>query len=296
MQSFDERVTNSFAGMRPAEQRAAKFFQENREEVLIGSAAALALKAKTSDATIMRTTRALGFTGLDDMRRALASELRGSLSPAARLTNTLGKVGRDPSAAFDTMLEVHLQSLESLRRTISAELFDKAVATIIGAKRILVFGLGPSSAIASYFVIQLARFGFDAAGLANTGLLFADDLQRVRKGDLVVILAYSRVYQELAVLVDEVQRRNARSLLLTDTLAAKLRERVDLVLPVARGQADMLSTHTATLGLLEALLVGVASRRPAETLASLENLNESRRKLAGKAVKLSTAIGRKPES
>jgi hypothetical protein len=46
--------------------------------------------------------------------------------------------------------------------------------------------------------------------------------------------------------------------------------------------------------LLEAILVGVASRRPVETLASLEGLNESRRKLAGKAVKLSTTADRKP--
>jgi DNA-binding MurR/RpiR family transcriptional regulator len=294
MQSFDERVTDRFARMRPAEQRAARFFQENREEVLIGSAAALALKAMTSDATIMRTTKALGFTSLDDMRRTLASELRNSLSPAVRLTNTLSKVGRDPSAAFDMMLDVHQKSLESLRRTISAEHFDSAVSSIVAARRVLVFGLGPSSAIAKYFVIQLARFGLEAAGLANSGLLFADDLQKLRKGDLVVILAYSRVYQELGVLIDEIERRGISSLLLTDTLAAKLRERVDLVLPVARGQADMLSTHTATLGLLEAILVGVASRRPVETLASLEGLNESRRKLAGKAVKLSTTADRKP--
>jgi DNA-binding MurR/RpiR family transcriptional regulator len=54
----------------------------------------------------------------------------------------------------------------------------------------------------------------------------------------------------------------------------------------------MLSTHTATLGLLETLLVGVATRRPAETLASLEGLNERRRKLTGKAMKLSIGADR----
>jgi DNA-binding MurR/RpiR family transcriptional regulator len=72
----------------------------------------------------------------------------------------------------------------------------------------------------------------------------------------------------------------------TDTLAATLRHRVDLVLPVARGRADMLSMHTATLGLIEALLVGVATKRPSETVASLRELNEVREKLAGKATNL----------
>lgn len=284
--TFDERIADRFARMSPAEQKVVRFFQDNREEVLIASAAALASKVETSDATIVRATKALGFSGLDELRRTLADELRNSLSPAERLTRTLGEVGSSLSAAFQMTLEIHLESLESLRRTVTAEQFESAVGSIIAARRILVFGLGPSSAMAAYLVIQLARFGLDAASLTNTGLLFADDLRKVRKGDFVVILAYGRVYAELDALLDEVRRRKVASLLLTDTLAAKLRHRVDLVLPVARGRADMLSMHTATLGLIEALLVGVATQRPTKTLASLNELNETRKRLAGKAMNL----------
>jgi len=298
MPTFEERVTERFGQMSPAEQRVVRFFQGNREEVLIASAAALAAKAETSDATIVRATRALGFSGLDDLRRTLADELRSSLSPAERLTRTLGEVGGSLSAAFEVTLDIHLRSLESLRRAITPELFEKAVDGIAGAPRILVFGIGPSSAIAHYLVVQLGRFGLDAASLTNTGLLFADDLRKLRKGDLIIMLAYGRVYAELAALLDEVHRCGLRSFLLTDTLAATLRHRVDLVLPVARGHAEMLSMHTATLGFIEALLVGVATKRPGETLASLKELNEVRERLAGTPMNLpvSTAsTNRKPK-
>jgi DNA-binding MurR/RpiR family transcriptional regulator len=298
MPTFEERVTERFGQMSPAEQRVVRFFQGNREEVLIASAAALAAKAETSDATIVRATRALGFSGLDDLRRTLADELRSSLSPAERLTRTLGEVGGSLSAAFEVTLDIHLRSLESLRRAITPELFEKAVDGIAGAPRILVFGIGPSSAIAHYLVVQLGRFGLDAASLTNTGLLFADDLRKLRKGDLIIMLAYGRVYAELAALLDEVHRCGLRSFLLTDTLAATLRHRVDLVLPVARGHSEMLSMHTATLGFIEALLVGVATKRPGETLASLKELNEVRERLAGTPMNLpvSTAsTNRKPK-
>lgn len=283
---FDERVADRFERMSPAEQRAVRFFQENREEVLIASAAALAARAKTSDATIVRATKALGFAGLDDLRRTLAGELRSLLTPAERLTRTLNEVGPSLSNAFEMTLEIHLRSLESLRRTITADQFERAVGSITKARRVLVFGLGPSSAIAAYLVIQLGRFGLDARSLTNTGLLFADDLRKLREGDLVVVLAYGRVYAELAVLLEEIQRRRLASLLLTDTLAARLRRRVDLVLPVARGRADLLSMHTATLGLIEAFLVGIAATRPRQTLASLKKLNQLRERLAGKGAHL----------
>ena len=252
--TFEDRIADRLGQMSPAEQRVARFFQDNREEVLIASAAALAAKAETSDATVVRAAKALGFSGLDDLRRTLADELRSSFSPAERLTRTLGEVGDSLSAAFELTLDIHLRSLESLRRSITPEQFEKAVDAIVAAQRVVVFGLGPSAAIANYLVTQLIRFGLDAASLTNTGLLFADDLRRLREGDLVIMLAYGRVYAELAALLDDIDRRGLRSFLVTDTLAATLRPRVDLVLSVARGHADMLSMHTATLGFIEALL------------------------------------------
>jgi DNA-binding MurR/RpiR family transcriptional regulator len=284
--TFEQRIVERLGQMSPAEQRVVRYFQDNREEVLIASAAALAAKAETSDATVVRATKALGFSGLEDLRRTLAGELRSSLSLAERLTRTLGEVGDNPSAAFELALDIHLRSLESLRRSITSEQFERAVDGIAGARRILVFGIGPSSAIAEYLVVQLARFGLDAASLTNTGILFADDLRKLRGGDLIIMLAYGRVYAELAALLDEIDRHGLRSFLITDTLAATLRHRVELVLPVPRGHAEMLSMHTATLGFIEALLVGVATRRPDETLGSLKELNEAREKLAGRRMKL----------
>jgi DNA-binding MurR/RpiR family transcriptional regulator len=71
---------------------------------------------------------------------------------------------------------------------------------------VLVFGLGPSSAVADYLAIQLARFGFETAGLSNSGLLNADDLRRLRSGDFVVILAHGRVYTELTTLLEAINR------------------------------------------------------------------------------------------
>ena len=70
-------------------------------------------------------------------------------------------------------------------------------------------------------------------------------------------------------------------ILISDTLGEALEGRVDLVLPATRGRAGMFSMHTATLGLIEALLVGIAARRPDETLRSLERLKALRSETAG---------------
>jgi DNA-binding MurR/RpiR family transcriptional regulator len=286
--SFADRVDASLENMSPAEQRVARFFQENREQVLIASAASLAAQAGISDATVIRATKTLGFAGMDELRRSLAAELKEDLSPAGRLARTLGEVGDDQEAAFDVTLKIHQKALEDLRRDVSTGHFQSAIQHIVDARRVSIFGIGPSSAMADYFAIQLRRFGIDAFSLTQTGLLLADGLQRLRAGDLLITFAYSRVYRELAALLDQADRTGVASILVTDTLGGILGRRVDLVLKVARGRADMLSMHTATLGLIEALLVGIAAVRPEETLLALGQLNRLRTDLVGESMTLPT--------
>ena len=287
--TFAERVAASLAQLTPTERDIVKFLQANREETLIASASALAARIGTSDASVVRTAKALGYAGLDELRQAVAAELRQNLSPASRLVRTLGDAGGTVESAMAATLAVHVQTIERLRQDISPQLFEAAVAQLAAAQRILIFGLGPSSALADYFAIQLGRFGIDGGSLKHTGLLLADDLHRLKTGDVVVILAYGRVYRELDALLARTEQLGIATLLLTDSLGEALRKRVDLILPVARGRADQLSMHTTTLSLIEALLVGMAARRPAETIANLELLNDLRAKIAGQSMDLPTS-------
>ena len=283
---FETRIAEKLHRLSPAEQRVAQFFQDNREEVLVSSASILAEKAATSDATVIRTTMALGYGSLDEMRRALAAELRSDLSPATRLTRTLSEVGDNPRSAFERTIDVHIQSLERLRHDINPDLFTRTIERIVAARTTVVFGIGPSSAMAEYFVMQLARLGLEASALTHTGLLLADDMHRLRRGDVMIILAYGRLYPELDALLNLAKHLKITALLVTDTLGVALRNRVHDVLTVARGRSDMMSMHTATLGLIEAILVGVAARRPSDTIASLKALNEIRESIVGKPMDL----------
>lgn len=286
--TFDDRLAAQFDGLSATEQRVARYFRENREEVLHASASALAARVGTSDATVVRTAKALGYAGMEALRRDLATDLRRDLSPAARLTRTLETVNDSLQSAFDLTLDIHVAALENLRRDVPSALFAETIERMTAATRLFIFGIGPSSAMADYLAIQLNRMAVDATALTQTGLLLADGMHRMRQGDVLILLAYGHVYRELAALLDHAEHLKIDTLLITDTLGLSLGDRVDIVLPVARGRTDMLSMHTATLGLIEALLVGIAAKRPAATLASLEELNVLRAKLVGRTVDLPT--------
>jgi len=278
--TFNDRLDACFSNISAAEKRVARFIQDNREEVLIASASSLAKQAGTSDATVVRTAKALGFSGLENLRRTLAGEIRDNASLASRMARTISEVGNDLDSALQVTLDINQNSLESLRRDILPEVFENTVGSITAAHRTFIFGIGPSSAMAEYFSIELGRLGLDTLSLTQTGLLLADDIQKFKEGDLLIIFAYDRVYLELQVLLDQADMHKMAKILISDTLGKKLFHRVDHVLPVARGRINMLSMHTATLALIEALLVGIAMKRPKESLAGLESLNQIRTALS----------------
>jgi DNA-binding MurR/RpiR family transcriptional regulator len=274
------RLAAASSRLPPAELRVARFLRDHREEALISSAQALAARIGISDATVIRAVQGLGYRGMGDLRKQLAEELRGVRTLAARMARTLGDAGRAPHGIFDNTLREHERALERLRADVGADLFEAAVRLIVGARQVFVFGMGPSGAIADYFALQLARLDIAAASLTHGGVLLADGLNRLRSGDVLIMLAFGHVYRELSALVACAEAAGVAMVLITDTLGAALKERVDRVLPVERGRADALSLHAATLALCEALLVGVAAKRPSETLASLERLNALRAGLA----------------
>ncbi|MCF8467720.1 MAG: MurR/RpiR family transcriptional regulator [Sneathiella sp.] len=287
--TFAERVTASILEIRPAEQRVARFFLDNREETLINSASSLAGMVGTSDATVIRTVKALGFSGMEELRRFLAADMRNNPTPSSRLARTLTGVGSDLISALDMTVDIHQKALERLRHDITPESFEKTVRHIVAAKRTYIFGIGPSSAMASYFSIQLERFGIEATPLTQTGLLLADQLLRLEENDLMMIFAYGRIYSELETILDHAARCNVPVILFSDTLGVKLRNRVEQALTVQRGRTDLLSMHTTTLGLIEALLLGIAKVQPEKALASLELLNELRASVSGKRMDLPAA-------
>lgn len=277
---FPDRLAAAFDRLSPAERKVAGLFRDHPEEVMVASAQALAARAGTSDATVVRTARTLGYAGLEALRRDLAAEMRRSLAPAARVARTLHDTGADPTSAFAATIALQAQALQDLPREIAPRQFAAAVDRLSAARRIVVFGLGPSTAIAAYFAFQLDRFGKPAAVLSATGQALADGLHGLRRGDLLVILAYNWPSPELAALLDHADVLGVAKILLSDTLGEVLARRVDLSLRVHRGRVDRFSMHTATLGLVEALLVGIAAKRPDETMASLRQLDALRARLS----------------
>ncbi len=274
--SIEQRIEAVIADLSPAEQRVARFVAEQKEAVLLFSAAQIAARLGTSDATVVRTARSLGFDGLSKLREALLADLTGTSSQGSRLRRTLDEVGDDADVALRHVLSIHREATKILAAPEFQHRFSRAVDVLYAARRRHVFGIGPSGCLAEYATLQFNRIGQTTEVLSDSGIGLADKLTRFAEGDALLMIAYAPIYQEVAVTLDAAERSRIPVLLVSDSLGPFVHGRVAEVLPVPRGRADHLAMHGGTLVLIEAMIVALAARNRDAALASLEALSTLR--------------------
>src|SRR3954464_13905462 len=80
----------------PKERGVADFYAGHPEEAAFLSAAEIAERLGTSDATVVRAVKARGSAGIPELRRELIDALRARATPAVRLGRTREDAGADP--------------------------------------------------------------------------------------------------------------------------------------------------------------------------------------------------------
>jgi DNA-binding MurR/RpiR family transcriptional regulator len=256
--------------------RVAKFIDENRQIVLASSAAALGARIGTSDATVLRTVQTLGFTSMADLKSAILKSGAAS-TPADDMRRTLVDLKKATGEALDGILQAHAEGLDVLRSRKCRAQIAAGVRALDGAERIAVFGIGPSSALATYVSILLTRSGRRSRTMSATGSMLADQLLDLGAGDVLLVLAYGRLYREVKAVFAEAKALRLPTVLVTETDDTPLAKLADVSVAIPRGRPGEMALHGATLVGLEALVLSLAAAKPDAALASLDNLNRLRR-------------------
>src|ERR1700680_2124151 len=161
-ETFAGRVAARSGDLAPAERRVAEMLVDLGPQATLLSAAALAEQLGTSDATVVRTAKALGYGGLAELRRARAAY--GNEPPLGeRLRRTLDQTSG--GALFESTIHNHLASIDVLTRNVSPGAFHEAAAILAGADRVVWRGVGPSAHLAGYGQLLTQRLGKPASAL-----------------------------------------------------------------------------------------------------------------------------------
>jgi DNA-binding MurR/RpiR family transcriptional regulator len=278
-EGFADRLAERDAHLAPAERRVAEQLLDLGPEATLLSAAALAEQLGTSDATVVRTAKAMGYSGLGELRQALAAQ-GANPPPGVRLRRTLDHMSGDE--LFAATISSHLGALDALVNNVSPQTFHTAVEVLSSKQRVVWRGVGPSAHLAAYGQVLTERIGTPSRALVHTGTSFADELLTLTSDDAVVVFAYGRLQSHVRVLLERANELDVPVVLITDTLGRKVGTTVHTTLQSGRGTPGLFASHGTTLVLIEALVLGIAAADRAKANVSLTTLNELRAALMGR--------------
>jgi len=278
--SLDERIAATRADLSPAELRVVEYIGREREEVAFLSAAEIARELATSDATVIRAAQSLGYAGLPELKAELQDALRSRATPVLRLGRSLEELGDDPVAILEHALANERQLVDDARASLRPAEFVRALEVLDQAERVVAFGIGPNGPHAQYLAIRLVRLRRRAVAVSARGAGLADALLDLRKGDVVVAIAYEQAAVEVRAMFERARELKLRVVLITDSLGLALGDRLTISLSARRAGSGMYHQSGITIVILDALLMALAARRRASSLDAARDLQRLRDRIA----------------
>ena len=146
---------------------------------------ALAVRTGTSEATVVRTARLLGYPGYRDLRLALAA-LAAHQATGAAPAVTADIAVDDPLADVVTKLALEeQQTLADTASQLDMVQLEAAVSALAAARRIDVYGIAASGLVAQDLAQKLLRIGLIAHAHADPHLAVTNAVQ-LRPGDVAL--------------------------------------------------------------------------------------------------------------
>ncbi|HRQ00632.1 MAG TPA: MurR/RpiR family transcriptional regulator [Terrimesophilobacter sp.] len=274
-----ERIAQHEPSLSPTERRVAKFFATQGPDTVLLSAVELGRLTRTSDATVIRTAKALGYTGLPELKLELGAELMNTSHPARRLATRLTVAKEEGGTRLMQRLAADtVDRLSEAERIFDEAAFDKAIAAIENAATVMTFGVGLSRIVAEYQALRLGRIGKKVHFARNMGFALADDLIQLGEGDAIIIFSPGRDLREMRAIAERCREVGAVSILISAMLAASAPPWPDVVLtapPSAGGFTGETLTATVLADLIVFTLAQHADRRATHVSEELTRLRKS---------------------
>lgn len=218
----------------------------------------------TSEATVVRTARLLGYPGYRDLRLALAllaAQQQSGRAPAI----TTDIAADDPIADVVAKLAYdEQQTLADTAAGLDTVQLGAAVTALVAARRTDVYGVGASGLVAQDLTQKLLRIGLMAHAHSDPHLAVTNAVQ-LRAGDVAIAITHSGSTGDVIEPLRVAFERGATTVAITGRPDGPVTQYADHVLTTSTARESELrpaamSSRTGQLLVVDCLFVGVAQR------------------------------------
>ncbi len=253
------------------QKRIANYIEEHYDTAAFMTAAKLGKTVGVSESTVVRFANELGYEGYPKLQKAMQEMIRDKLTSVQRIDVTTTRIGNNH--VLDAIMN---QDIDKIRRTLeetSREDFEKAVKSIVKAKRIYIFGVRSTASLAQFLGYYFGLIFDNVRVITDTSKTHTyEQLFRIEKDDVMIGISFPR-YSTMAVEAMSLARdRGANSIAITDSMVSPLVSAADEVLLARSDMASVVDSLVAPLSLINALIVATVLEKKDEVTDTFKEL------------------------
>ena len=169
-----------------SEALVAEYISGNPDEVIDLSVSALADCCGVSEPTVIRACRNIGFSGYQALKIALIQSRNAPVQCAGEEVSAEDSM----QSAIGKVFAAALDAVTLTRDNLNLSDMEKAAGALLKARRIFIFGVGGSAAVASDVQHKFSRLGLDAVAYSDMNLQ-AIVSAFAKKEDVVFAISHS---------------------------------------------------------------------------------------------------------
>lgn len=244
----------------------ARYILENYDKAAFMTASKLGRVLQVSESTVVRFAMELGYEGYPHMQRALQELIRGRLTSLQRIEATGTEL--EGAELMQSVLQRDMVRLRQAAEQADGQAFERAVNTVVNARRIYIVGFRSSSFLAGYLNFYY-RLIFDNVTLVQGAAAGTfDQMFRVNEGDVVIVISFPR-YAELAIKALQFAHDRGASIIgVTDSEVSPIFQLSDITLLVRNEMISFIDSLAAPMSMINALILATAQRKGADVNAA----------------------------
>jgi len=261
MRTIKERIEQHFNALSKSQQKVADFVLKNPTYISVHSAVEVGEQAGTSETTVIRFCYAIGLNGYVQLQKDVTMYLfeHHTNSTLGNYVSSKEELFKEQQLCEKLMRQTSTQIIE-IAGQINPDQFRDVTKRMHESKTIYIVGVGASAFAAAWLQFTLNTLRPNVKLIATETNSMIRTLQEIDDTALLVTISLHRYYKESIQLAQEIRKRGAYTVAITDSNVAPIHAHADETFVLQQAELSTIDVMPALISFLNTLVVGMMSQ------------------------------------
>lgn len=266
-------MKEKYKTMSKGQKLLANYTMENYPKVAFMTASKLGETVGVSESTVVRFANSLGFSGYPKFQDDLQELIKTKLTTVERVEMANRDYSTD-SKILENVLKADIDNIKETLDTLEEKSYEKAVNTIISAKKLYIMGLRSSIYVAKYLGYYLNYILDDVIIVRMDMGEPVEQMIKLGKGDVLIVISFPRYSKKTLQVAEFAKERGAKVIALTDSYNAPTAKISDVIVTVKNNMVSFVDSLVPAFSVANALVIGVAMREKEDIMSYFNELED----------------------